>query len=279
VRLAKTTSGLVAWSSAEHRALPGEAGIDELLIADDPSRLLQAWFDQGTPAPSAAMESLLAPIESQEVWAAGVTYSRSRTARVEESHEVGADRFYDLVYEADRPELFFKATPNRVVGPGAGVRIRVDSSWNVPEPELTMVISARGQVIGYTIGNDMSSRSIEGENPLYLPQAKVYAQCAALGPWLWITPHAPHGDTAISLTISRDGSRVFEGATSIGEIVRPLDELLEYLFRDNEFPSGVFLMTGTGIVPGDDFTLMGGDEIAITIDGIGTLNNHVIAPG
>jgi len=280
LRLAKTSSGLVAWTSAEHRALPGEAGIDELLTADDPSRLLQAWFDRGTPSPPASMESLLAPIESQEVWAAGVTYSRSRTARVEESHEVGADRFYDLVYEADRPELFFKATPNRVVGPGAGVRIRVDSSWNVPEPELTMVISAHGQVIGYTIGNDMSSRSIEGENPLYLPQAKLYAQCAALGPWLWITPRVPHGDTAISLTISRAGSTVFEGATRIGEIVRPLDELLEYLFRDNEFLNGVFLMTGTGIVPDDDFTLFEGDEIAITIDGIGTLTNHVLlGPG
>lgn len=279
MRLATTSSGLVAWTSAEHRALPGEAGIDELLTADDPYGLLQAWFDRGTPTTPASMESLLAPIESQEVWAAGVTYSRSRTARVAESHEVGADRFYDLVYEADRPELFFKATPNRVVGPGAGVRIRVDSSWNVPEPELTMVISARGQVIGYTIGNDMSSRSIEGENPLYLPQAKVYAQCAALGPWLWITPHVPHGDTAISLTISRAGSTVFEGVTRIGEIVRPLDELLEYLFRDNEFPSGVFLMTGTGIVPDDDFTLIEADEIAITIDGIGTLTNHVLGPG
>jgi 2-dehydro-3-deoxy-D-arabinonate dehydratase len=279
LRLAKTSSGLVAWTAAEHRALPGEAGLDELLTADDPSQLLQAWFDRGTPAPPASMESLLAPIESQEVWAAGVTYSRSRTARVEESHEVGADRFYDLVYEADRPELFFKATPSRVVGPGAGVRIRDDSSWNVPEPELTMVISARGQAIGYTIGNDMSSRSIEGENPLYLPQAKVYAQCAALGPWLWITLQVPHGDTAISLTISRARSTVFEGATRIGEIVRPLDDLVEYLFRDNEFPNGVFLMTGTGIVPDDDFTLIEGDEIEITIDGIGTLTNHVLGPG
>jgi 2-dehydro-3-deoxy-D-arabinonate dehydratase len=250
-----------------------------MLTSEDPPGLLDAWFEAGTPTTAPAPESLFAPIESQEVWAAGVTYSRSRTARVAESHEVGADRFYDLVYEADRPELFFKATPSRVVGPGAGVRIRADSSWNVPEPELTLVISARGQVVGYTIGNDMSSRSIEGENPLYLPQAKVYAQCAALGPWLRITEQLPDGDTAITLTISRDGSAVFEGTTRVGEIKRPLEELVEYLFRDNEFPSGVFLMTGTGVVPDEDFTLAEGDEISIAVDGVGTLTNHVLPTG
>lgn len=277
--LAMTPSGMVASSPGGHRALPPGSGLDELLTSGDPLGLLHDWFAEGTPVTPPAMGSLIAPIESQEVWAAGVTYSRSRKARGTESREVGADRFYDLVYEAARPELFFKATPNRVVGPGAGLRIRADSTWNVPEPELTLVVSRSGEVVGYTIGNDMSSRSIEGENPLYLPQAKVYAQSAGLGPWLKMTGQPLPGDTSITLTILRAGSPVFEGATRVGEIKRSFDELVGYLFRDNEFPNGVFLMTGTGIVPDDDFTLAGGDEVAISIEGIGTLINHVLPIG
>ena len=274
--VARASNGLLATSSDETRLLPGEASIDGLLMSTDPFATLDAWYEAGTPSDLVAHGALLTPVESQEVWAAGVTYHRSRTARMSESSTVGADHFYDLVYEADRPELFFKATPNRVVGPDAGVRIRRDSSWNVPEPELTLAISANGQVIGYTIGNDMSSRSIEGENPLYLPQAKIYSACASVGPWLTIGDE-PGPESRIEMTISRNADHVFEGATRFAELRRSPAELVEYLFRDNEFPNGVFLMTGTGIVPPDDFTLMAGDLISITIDGLGTLTNHVIA--
>jgi 2-dehydro-3-deoxy-D-arabinonate dehydratase len=276
LNLALTQSGLVAWDSAGHRALPRQASLDELLTADDASALMRDWIAAGTVIDRPDRDSLLAPIGSQEVWAAGVTYARSRSARAVESHEAGGDRFYDLVYDADRPELFFKATPNRVVGPHQGVRIRTDSSWNVPEPELTLVVGARGNLIGHTIGNDMSSRSIEGENPLYLPQAKVYSQSAAIGPWLRVTSRPPGGETSITMTISRSGSAVFAGSTRLSEMRRTFDELIEYLFRDNEFPKGVFLMTGTGIVPQDDFTLARGDQITITVDGLGTLTNHVV---
>jgi 2-dehydro-3-deoxy-D-arabinonate dehydratase len=209
------------------------------------------------------------------VWACGVTYLRSRDARMAESESAGGDVFYDLVYDAERPEIFFKATPHRVVGDGGAVRIRRDSTWDVPEPEFTLAVSPRGDIIGYTIGNDMSSRSIEGENPLYLPQAKLYDGCAALGPRLVIGDLPPR-DTAIRLTIRRDGTDVFTGATALDQIKRRFDELVEHLFRDNSFPAGVFVMTGTGIVPGDDFSLAPGDEIAITIDPVGTLTNHVV---
>ena len=271
-RLARVREGLIATSGQNSRLLRPEASVDALLASSDPSRKLAEWFEAGTDTSQPDYRSLLAPIESQEVWAAGVTYSRSRLARVAESSEAGADRFYDLVYQADRPELFFKATPNRVVGPNQAVRIRSDSTWNVPEPELTLVISSSGHVVGLTIGNDMSSRSIEGENPLYLPQAKVYTGCAALGPWLSITSELPSRETTISMWITRDGDEVFAGWTTIGEIVRPLGELVGYLFRSNEFAEGVFLMTGTGIVPDDDFTLKVGDTIAISIEGLGTLS-------
>ena len=218
---------------------------------------------------------ILAPIGAQEVWAAGVTYERSREARVEESSDAGGGSFYDRVYDAERPELFLKATPHRVVGPGGAVRIRGDSQWNVPEPELTLAVSAAGTIFGYTIGNDMSSRDIEGENPLYLPQAKTYAGSAALGPRLVVTAELPPPDTTIAMEIERDGQIVFTGSTGIARIRRPLPSLVEWLFRDNEFPHGCYLMTGTGIVPADDFTLEVGDEVRITIDAVGTLVNHV----
>lgn len=217
----------------------------------------------------------LAPIVSQEVWAAGVTYYRSRDARMRESHDAGGGDFYARVYNAPRPELFFKATGRRVVGSGAAVRIRGDSHWNVAEPELTLLISPAGRIAGYTIGNDMSSRDIEGENPLYLPQAKVYDGSCALGPCVLLSPEPLAKATAISIEIRRDGASAFSGSTTLNELKRDPQELADFLFRDNSFPDGAFLMTGTGIVPGDEFTLKSGDEIAITIEAIGTLCNRV----
>ena len=223
-------------------------------------------------APSAKELELSAPIDTQEVWASGVTYLRSKVARMEES--VGGGDFYDHVYEAARPELFFKSTARRVVAPGKPVRIRRDSTWNVPEPELALVLSASGAIVGYTIGNDMSSRSIEGENPLYLPQAKVYDGSCALGPAILLND-GEKNERAVRMTIARDGAAVFTGETSTGQIRRPLQELAEYLFREATFEDGVFLLTGTGIVPPDDFTLRSGDVVSITIEGIGTLENPV----
>jgi 2-dehydro-3-deoxy-D-arabinonate dehydratase len=194
---------------------------------------------------------------------------------MEESKVAGGGSFYDRVYAADRPELFFKSTPHRTVGPGAQVRIRQDSKWNVPEPELTLAINAHGKIFGYTIGNDMSSRDIEGENPLYLPQAKVYDGSAALGPCLVITPELPNASASIQLEIRRAGALVFSGETTVGRIKRPLSSLAEWLFRDQTFPHGCYLMTGTGIVPPDTFTLQSLDEIRITLEPVGMLTNTV----
>lgn len=227
------------------------------------------------PAVSFDPENALAPIAAQEVWAAGVTYYRSRDARMRESQDAGGGDFYARVYSAPRPELFFKATGRRVVGPGASVRIRTDSHWNVAEPELTLLVNPGGRIIGYTVGNDMSSRDIEGENPLYLPQAKVYDGSCALGPCLLLCPESLPRSTAISIEIHRSGRSAFAGSTTLNELKRDPQELIEFLFRDNSFPDGVFLMTGTGIVPEDEFTLESGDEISITIDSIGTLRNRV----
>ncbi len=219
--------------------------------------------------------ALLAPIDHQEVWAAGVTYKRSQTARMEES-ETSAS-CYDRVYESPRPELFLKATPHRVSGPGQPLRIRQDATWNVPEPEITCVINARLELVGFTVGNDMSSRDIEGENPLYLPQAKVYRQCAGLGPCVTLIDAMPsRAETMIRLKIERDGVAVFEGETDVDQMARTFEDLIEYLGRDQEFPHGVFLMTGTGVVPDSDFTLAAGDVVHITIDGIGTLTNPIV---
>jgi len=250
-----------------------ELTIDALFTAEDPSAFLTAALARATPA--AMVTDLRAPIQSQEVWAAGVTYFRSMTARRDESREAGGDSFYDRVYSAERPELFFKATPHRVSGPGQSVRIRRDSKWNVPEPELTLAFNAQGRLFGYTIGNDMSSRDIEGENPLYLPQAKVYFGSAALGPALLIMDEPLPTTTEIAVSIRRAGAEVFAGATSISQIKRSFSSLGEYLFRENAFPYGCYLMTGTGVVPPNDFTLQSGDEIAITILPIGTLTNTV----
>jgi 2-dehydro-3-deoxy-D-arabinonate dehydratase len=225
----------------------------------------------GTPD----LSKLLPPIGLQEVWASGVTYYRSRTARMEESKSSGGGDFYDRVYDAARPELFFKATPHRVRGHGQPVRIRKDSKWNVPEPELALVVNAQGQIVGYTIGNDMSSRDIEGENPLYLPQAKVYDGSCGLGPGVLISSSPLAPETEVRLVIRRGGQTVFEGSTTLSTMKRQPKELVEYLFRDNSFPNGCVLLTGTGIVPPDAFTLASGDEIAITIEPIGTLMNTV----
>lgn len=219
--------------------------------------------------------SALSPIASQEVWAAGVTYYRSRDARMRESQDAGGGDFYARVYNAPRPELFFKAVGSRVVGSGAPVRIRSDAHWSVAEPELTLLISPKGRIVGYTVGNDMSSRDIEGENPLYLPQAKVYDGSCALGPCVLLSPDPLPKSSAISIEILRGSETAFKGSTTLNELKRDPQELVDYLFRDNSFHDGVFLMTGTGIIPADEFTLHSGDEISITIDGIGTLRNRV----
>jgi 2-dehydro-3-deoxy-D-arabinonate dehydratase len=230
---------------------------------------------QIAPDNETELEGVVAPIGSQEVWAAGVTYYRSRTARMEESQQAGGGNFYDRVYNAERPELFFKSSAHRVAGPGESVRIRKDSKWNVPEPELTLAINSNGEIIGYTIGNDMSSRDIEGENPLYLPQAKVYDRSCALGPCILIERELLAGSTEIRLRLERNDEAVFQGSTTLAQLKRSPSELVEFLFRDNSFPQGCFLLTGTGIVPPDDFTLQSGDRIEISIEGIGMLANMV----
>lgn len=219
--------------------------------------------------------TILAPISKQEVWASGVTYLRSREARMEESKDAGGGDFYARVYEAPRPELFFKAAAHRTVGTGGHVRIRKDSHWNVPEPELVLFICSTGSIEGYTIGNDMSSRDIEGENPLYLPQAKSYDGSAAIGPCLYVPEDTISPDSLIQITIHRNLTPVFSGEISINRMKRTQAELAHYLFQELSFPYGTYLMTGTGIVPPDDFTLRSGDVIKITIEPIGTLENTV----
>jgi 2-dehydro-3-deoxy-D-arabinonate dehydratase len=257
---------------------PEDVTFEELIVHDDP--LGEATAVLGAPQPPAddsfADDELLAPLTDQEVWAAGVTYFRSRDARMEESEKSGADDFYARVYEADRPELFFKATPHRVVGQGRPVRIRKDSRWNVPEPELALVVNPKGRIVGYTIGNDMSSRDIEGENPLYLPQAKVYDGCCALGPGILLTGEPLAKETVIALDIRRGGNTAFAGQTTLAQMKRSPRELVDFLFRESSFPAGVVLLTGTGVVPPSDFTLDHGDEVRITIEPIGTLVNTVV---
>jgi 2-dehydro-3-deoxy-D-arabinonate dehydratase len=218
---------------------------------------------------------VLPPIGTQEVWAAGVTYHRSRTARMEESKDAGGGTFYDRVYDAERPELFFKATAWRVRGAHAPIRIRRDATWSVPEPELALCINSRGTIVGYTIGNDVSSRDIEGENPLYLPQAKVYDGSCALGPGLYVSEKPLPAETEIALRITRDGKPAFEGRTTLAQMRRRPEELVEFLYRETTFPTGCILLTGTGIIPPDEFTLLSGDLVEITIDPIGTLVNTV----
>jgi 2-dehydro-3-deoxy-D-arabinonate dehydratase len=245
---------------------------DELVNRSD----LTDYLEQQTiQPPSNKPENLLAPIGTQEIWAAGVTYFRSKEARMEESKESGAAVFYSKVYDAERPELFFKSTHYRVAHPDHTVNIRKDSKWNVPEPELTLFINNEGKIAGYTIGNDMSSRDIEGENPLYLPQAKCYDKSAAIGPCLWISQNPINPEAEIQMTIERVGSPVFSGKISINQMKRKHEELSHYLQREMSFPKGVYLMTGTCLVPDDTFSLLPGDKICITIAEIGTLVNYV----
>jgi 2-dehydro-3-deoxy-D-arabinonate dehydratase len=275
VRLFVTTTSLVLESAGKYVRPPATFTLIHLFTSSDPVGLATVALAEGTPTDAPDQGSIRAPLDQQEIWAAGVTYLRSKKARMEESKDVGGGSFYDRVYEADRPELFFKSTPHRTVGHGGKVRIRSDSKWNVPEPELTLVVSAQGKIFGFTLGNDMSSRDIEGENPLYLPQAKVYDASAGLGPCLVITHELPSPSSIIQIEIRRNGTAAFSGETTISQIKRPLPSLVEWLFRDQSFPAGVFLMTGTGIVPPDSFTLESGDEIRITLDPVGTLINVV----
>jgi 2-dehydro-3-deoxy-D-arabinonate dehydratase len=250
-------------------------GWDELICSGDLHPRVRAACD-GEPVTDFDPATALAPIVSQEVWAAGVTYYRSRNARIEESRDAGGGDFYERVYTAERPELFFKASGQRVVGPRGAVRIRSDARWSVPEPELTILINPDGNIIGWTIGNDMSSRDIEAENPLYLPQAKVYDGSCALGPCILLSENEPSKATRIKIEILRKEQAVFSGNTTLAELKRELQELIKFLFRDMSFPHGVFLMTGTGIVPEDEFTLAHGDVIHISIEGIGILENYVL---
>jgi 2-dehydro-3-deoxy-D-arabinonate dehydratase len=258
------------------RVHPVEGSLDGMLQREDLQRRLASLLEAGAaPAETLRREDLLAPIGSQEVWAAGVTYLRSRAARMAESKDAGGGDFYDRVYAAERPELFFKSQPQKVVGPGAAVGLRSDARWSVPEPELVLVIDPRGRIVGYTIGNDMSSRDIEGQNPLYLPQAKIYNRSCALGPGILITQEPLADATRINISIERGGAAAFTGETTLAQMKRKPEELVEYLYRDQSFPAGAFLLTGTGIVPPDSFTLETGDVIRIGIDGIGMLVNPV----
>ena len=273
MKLYRTSRGIVLVRNNDQFLLPNEDW--DTLINDDNLHSRLAKIAEAGKAQAGLLESgILVPVVNQEIWAAGVTYYRSKVGRQEESKDAGGGDFYARVYEAKRPELFFKSPPYRAVGHGDKVRIRKDSTWDVPEPELTLVITAGGKIIGYTIGNDMSSRSIEGENPLYLPQAKCYDKSASVGPCIFVTDKPLPEDTAIMVEIIR-GKKVFEGKTGISQIKRSFLELVSYLFMETSFPHGCLLMTGTGIVPPNDFTLQKGDEIRITIDSIGTLVNTV----
>jgi 2-dehydro-3-deoxy-D-arabinonate dehydratase len=251
----------------------GDADVLACVREPSPAGLAALGMASGGPVGLDDAQLLAPLVDGMEVWAAGVTYESSKLARMAES--AGAGDFYARVYMADRPELFFKATAGRTVGHGQPVRIRADSGWNVPEPELTALISANGRILGYTVGNDMSSRDIEGANPLYLPQAKVYEGSCALGPAVVPAEQVDARALAIRLTVAREGERVFDGSTSTARMRRGVEELVEWLFRENEFPLGVYLLTGTGLIPADDFTLQPGDEISIDIAGIGTLTNSV----
>jgi 2-dehydro-3-deoxy-D-arabinonate dehydratase len=277
MKLYKTKSGIVI-QNEESFYYRNESDWDAYVNDDGLYAKMQA-ATQDTVATEDARTllttELLPPIQSQEVWACGVTYIRSKVGRQEESKSTGGSEFYARVYEADRPEIFFKASPYRTVGSGDEVRIRKDSTWDVPEPELTLAVTSSGTIVGYTIGNDMSSRSIEGENPLYLPQAKTWDGCAAVGPCIYVTEEPLPEETTIHMAIRRTGTVVFEGDVAINQIKRKLPDLVSWLYRECTFPHGCLVMTGTGIVPPNDFTLQSGDEISITIEPIGTLVNRV----
>jgi 2-dehydro-3-deoxy-D-arabinonate dehydratase len=272
IRVGAVTEGHIRFLDLEDYV--GMGSLSDILHSENPAALARELIDDHAPQVPLHDLTLLPPVDQQEVWAAGVTYKRSQEARERES--AGAARFYDLVYSAPRPELFFKATSSRVAAPGGQVHIRRDSRWSVPEPEFALVLSPHLQVVGYTIGNDMSARDIEGENPLYLPQAKIYDQACALGPVITLAEAMPPLDEiAIRMTIERRGETVFDGSTALGAMKRTFAELIHWLSLENSFPHGAMLLTGTGIVPPDDFALAAGDLIGIEVTGIGRLTNLV----
>ena len=274
MRLYKTKNGIILEKNTQFYL--SNEDWESFINDDDLLQKTEQLTSTLKPGDGSLLKELLPPIgNNQELWACGVTYLRSKVGRQEESKASGGADFYAKVYEAERPEVFFKSTPHRIVGHNAFVRIRKDSTWDVPEPELTLVVTSSGKIIGYTIGNDMSSRSIEGENPLYLPQAKTYDECAALGPCIYITDKPLDNNTTIALEINRDKKKVFEGSIAINQIKRSLQELVSFVYRECSFPHGCLIMTGTGIVPASDFTLKSGDVIKISINNIGTLINTV----
>ncbi len=277
MKLYRIKSGIIIETEGKFYSL-GNENWDDFFNDDELLSKLKKITLEQEPVKKGALKiktDIMTPIQNQEIWASGVTYYNSKLGRQEESKNSGGGQFYAHVYEAERPELFFKATAYRTVGHGDEVRIRKDSDWNVPEPELTLAITSSGKIIGFTIGNDMSSRSIEGENPLYLPQAKTYDGCASIGPCIYVTEKPLEKDTRIKMVIYRDQEIVFDDETSLKQLKRTPEELVSYLYRESSFPYGCFLMTGTGIVPGSEFTLQQGDEIHITIPPIGTLINTV----
>ena len=270
----QTRVGLLADNDAVLDLTAGIGALEPLLESEDLIERLTSLAKQNLPRHPLREIRLRTPVERQEVWAAGVTYLRSKKARMEESGF--SANAYDRVYDAARPEIFFKSLPQKVVSPGEPVGIRQDARWNVPEPELVVVLNSRGRIVGYTIGNDMSSRDIEGENLLYLPQAKIYERSCAIGPWITVgVSEADARNWTIRLEIHRHNGMIFEGETSVGQIKRSFVELAQFLFRSQVFPHGVVLLTGTGIVPPDNFTLESDDQVRINISGIGTLHNIV----
>src|SRR3954470_11950078 len=267
MKIYKTKNGIVIEEENQFYLLKNEdwdVFINDDFVSDKAKKLIEVL----SPAGNDVVKELLPPVGKQELWACGVTYLRSKIGRQEESKDAGGGDFYARVYEAERPEVFFKSTPHRVAGPNEKVRIRKDSTWDVPEPELTLVVTSSGKIVGYTIGNDMSSRSIEGENPLYLPQAKTYDACAAVGPCVYVTEQPLDKNTNIHLQINRNVKKAFEGNITISQMKRTPEELVSFVFRECTFPHGCLIMTGTGIVPEHEFTLKSGDEIKISIDSI-----------
>jgi 2-dehydro-3-deoxy-D-arabinonate dehydratase len=278
MKLYRTTKGIIAEQAGSYFPINTSADWDTYVNDDNLYKKLKQDVLEANPMEEGtefSLLQLLAPVKNQEIWASGVTYYRSKLGRQEESKDSGGATFYELVYHAERPELFLKSLGHRAVGHGEKVRIRKDSTWDVPEPELTLLVTSSGKIVGYTIGNDMSSRSIEGENPLYLPQAKIYDKSAAVGPCILVTEEPLSQSTQITVKIVRDSGVVFEDSISISQIKRKFDDLVRYLFLEYSFPHGALLMTGTGIVPDSSFTLKSGDEISISVEGIGTLTNIV----
>ena len=274
VKIYNTTQGILVENDAKFHKI-SDFSWDVLINQNGLFGFLTELIKTAPVVDSLDESTILAPIASQEIWASGVTYLRSKTARMEESKDAGGGDFYDRVYDAERPEIFFKATAARTVGHLQNIRIRKDSKWNVPEPELTLFVNNQNQIAGYTVGNDVSSRDIEGENPLYLPQAKSYDKSAAIGPCIAVFDEPISKNVDISVEILRNEKSVFSGGTKLSQMKRELPELVEYLTRECSFPQGCFLMTGTGTVPPDDFTMVSGDVVKISIESIGTLINTV----